>query len=85
MLPAKLVNAQPGEKILDMCAAPGGKSTAIGAALKGEGLLISNDISKSRAKALLRNLEALALSTVLLSVSIRRNYPDISRNSLIKY
>ena len=37
MLPAKLVNAQPGEKILDMCAAPGGKSTAIGAALKGEG------------------------------------------------
>ena len=52
MLPAKLVNAQPGEKILDMCAAPGGKSTAIGAALKGEGLLISNDISKSRAKAL---------------------------------
>ena len=81
MLPAKLVNAQPGEKILDMCAAPGGKSTAIGAALKGEGLLISNDISKSRAKAIWRSL---ALSTVLLSVSIRRNYPDISRNSLIK-
>ena len=85
MLPAKLVNAQPGEKILDMCAAPGGKSTAIGAALKGEGLLISNDISKSRAKALLRNLEGFGISTVLLSVSIRRNYPDISRNSLIKY
>ena len=61
MLPAKLVNAQPGEKILDMCAAPGGKSTAIGAALKGEGLLISNDISKSRAKALLRNLEGFGI------------------------
>ena len=85
MLPAKLVNAQPGEKILDMCAAPGGKSTAIGAALKGEGLLISNDISKIQSQGTSAQIwRALALSTVLLSVSIRRNYPDISRNSLIK-
>ena len=69
MLPAKLVNAQPGEKILDMCAAPGGKSTAIGAALKGEGLLISNDISKFRAKAFLCNLEGFCIRT---SVVVRR-------------
>ena len=87
MLPAKLVNAQPGEKILDMCAAPGGKSTAIGAALKGEGLLISNDISKSRAKALLRNLEGFGIiNSIVVSEypeKLSRYFPEFFDNVLI--
>ena len=87
MLPAKLVNAQPGEKILDMCAAPGGKSTAIGAALKGEGLLISNDISKSRAKALLRNLEGFGIiNSIVVSEypeKLSRYFPEFFDKVLI--
>ncbi len=87
MLPAKLVNAQPGEKILDMCAAPGGKSTAVASALKGEGLLVSNDISNSRAKALLRNLEGFGITnSIVISEypeKLSRYFPEFFDKVLI--
>ena len=57
MTPASFLPVEPGDKVLDLCAAPGGKSTELGAKLKGTGLLVSNDISASRAKALLKNIE----------------------------
>ena len=57
MAPAAVLPVCPGDKVLDLCAAPGGKSTELGARLQGEGLLVSNDISNSRAKALLKNLQ----------------------------
>ena len=57
MTPASVLPVMPGEHVLDLCAAPGGKATALGAKLAGEGLLVANDISASRAKALLKNLE----------------------------
>ncbi|MDO4268206.1 MAG: RsmB/NOP family class I SAM-dependent RNA methyltransferase [Eubacteriales bacterium] len=57
MAPAAILPVRPGDRVLDLCAAPGGKSTQLGAALDGRGILISNDISNSRAKALLKNLE----------------------------
>ena len=61
MTPASRIPIEPGEYVLDLCAAPGGKATAAGAALKGEGLLVANDISTSRARALLRNLELFGI------------------------
>lgn len=66
MMPASLLPVNPKDIVLDMCAAPGGKSTAIGAKLKGEGLLVSNDISYSRAKALLRNIEGFGIKNSLV-------------------
>lgn len=57
MAPASLLPVRPGERVLDLCAAPGGKATELGARLKGRGLLVANDVSNPRAKALLRNLE----------------------------
>ena len=48
-----VLDPRPGEKVLDLCAAPGGKSTQIAGLLAGEGLLWSNEIVKSRAQALL--------------------------------
>ena len=50
MAPVPFLEAEPGEKVLDLCAAPGGKSTQIGVALKGQGLLVSNEIHPARAK-----------------------------------
>lgn len=57
MLVAEALNAQPGEKILDLCAAPGGKSTQIASKLQNQGLLVSNEIFAKRAKILSENLE----------------------------
>ncbi len=57
MTPASMLPVKPGDRVLDICAAPGGKSTELAAKLRGKGVLFSNDISNSRAKALLKNLE----------------------------
>lgn len=61
MVPVTLLEVQPGELILDLCAAPGGKSTQIAAALKGEGLLIANEIHPARAKILSENVERMGI------------------------
>lgn len=66
MTPASLLPVQKGDKVLDICAAPGGKSTELGAKLGGEGLLVSNDISNSRAKALLKNIELFGIRNALV-------------------
>lgn len=57
MAPVELLGVQPGDRVLDLCAAPGGKSTQIAAKLQGEGLLITNDLHPERTKALAKNLE----------------------------
>lgn len=61
MTPAQLLPVAPGDKVLDVCAAPGGKSTELAAKLQGQGVLVSNDISNSRAKALLKNIELMGV------------------------
>lgn len=61
MTPASRLPVKPGERVLDLCAAPGGKATELGCRLAGKGFLVANDISNSRAKALLKNLELTGL------------------------
>ncbi len=61
------LDPHPGEKVLDLCAAPGGKSTQIGALLQGEGLLWSNEIVKSRAAVLLSNIERMGIRNAVVS------------------
>ena len=56
-----VLDPQPGERVLDLCAAPGGKSTQIAACLMGEGLLWSNEIVRSRASILLSNMERMGV------------------------
>lgn len=67
MTPAAFLPIQEGERVLDLCAAPGGKATELAARLKGTGLLVANDISNSRAKGLLKNLEQLGQGNILVT------------------
>ena len=67
MLPAEVLNPIPGERILDLCAAPGGKSTQIGLKMRGEGLLISNEPVPKRAQILSRNIERMGIPNSIVT------------------
>ena len=69
----EMLGVEEGDFVLDLCAAPGGKSTQIGAKLNGTGLLWSNEIVKNRANILLSNIERMGISNAVVS----NCYPDI--------
>ena len=66
MTPASRLPIEPGDMVLDLCAAPGGKATELAAKLKGEGVIVANDISNSRAKALQKNLELFGIKNLFI-------------------
>lgn len=76
-----MLNVQKGDKVLDLCAAPGGKSTQIGAKLQGKGLLWANEIVRSRSLILLSNIERMGITNAVVS----NCHPDILCNSLRGY
>ncbi len=67
MLPVVLLDPKPGDKVLDMSAAPGSKTTQIGAAMQGRGVLIASDVQEKRLWALLTNLQRCGVSDVLVT------------------
>ena len=62
-----LLDPQPGEKVCDLCAAPGGKTTQIAGRMAGEGFLLSNEYSPKRAKILSRNIERMGVANALVT------------------
>lgn len=85
MTPANRLPIEPGDKVLDVCAAPGGKATELGAKLCGEGVLVANDISNSRAKGLLKILKCSASAMCLCSVRSQVKLKSILRNILTRF
>ena len=67
MAPVQLLDPKRGEKICDLCAAPGGKTTQIAGRMAGEGLLLCNEINPKRAKILSRNIERMGVSNALVT------------------
>ena len=67
MAPVQLLDPQPGERICDLCAAPGGKTTQIAGRMAGEGLLLCNEINPKRARILSRNIERMGVSNALVT------------------
>ena len=67
MAPAAYLEAQPGEKILDLCAAPGGKTTQIASYMKGQGILVCNEIHPARAKILSENVERMGIPNAMVT------------------
>ena len=67
MAPVGYLDVQPGDYVLDLCAAPGGKSTQIGAAMQGKGILICNEIHPARAKILSENVERMGLTNAVVT------------------
>ena len=80
MAPAECVEIQPDWKILDMCAAPGGKSSQLKNKLGENGILVSNEIVSSRCKILTGNFERLglrnAMTTCMDTGKLARLYPN---------
>ncbi|MBQ9162025.1 MAG: RsmF rRNA methyltransferase first C-terminal domain-containing protein [Clostridia bacterium] len=67
MISVSLAPPRYGEKVLDLCAAPGGKSTQIAAFLGGEGLLVANEIHPARAAVLSSNIERMGIQNALVT------------------
>lgn len=87
MTPASCLPVTPGENVLDLCAAPGGKATALGAMLNGSGLLVANDISSSRTRALLRNIELFGITNAFVTnetpAHLKDRFPEFFHKILL--
>lgn len=66
MSAVEVLAPEAGEKVLDLCAAPGGKSTQIAGKMAGKGLLISNEIIPGRAKILSQNIERMGVANAVV-------------------
>ncbi len=67
MAVVSFLDPQPGEKVLDLCAAPGGKTTQIASRLQGKGFLLSNEIHPARARILSQNVERMGVRNAVVT------------------
>ncbi len=75
MLPAQLIAAQPGERVLDLCAAPGNKTAQLSLAMANQGTVYANDVRRERLGALRQTIKRLGLRNVVTTVQPAEEYP----------
>lgn len=78
MLPVTALDPKENEKILDLCAAPGGKTSHIGAMMKNTGVLFANDSQPDRCKAVIANLHRLGVTNAVVSTMDGRKFTKVS-------
>ena len=76
MAPVSGLEPRPGEIVLDLCAAPGGKSTQIAGRMAGQGFLLCNEWSPKRAKILSQNIERLGVANALVTTKPPITWPS---------
>lgn len=77
MLVGEVADAKPGMKVLDLCAAPGGKTSHLAGMMQGEGVLVANEVVPNRAKILSQNVERMGIKNCIVT----SEYPDkLARN-----
>ncbi|MCK4670133.1 MAG: NOL1/NOP2/sun family putative RNA methylase [Nanoarchaeota archaeon] len=76
MIPPLALGAKPGERVLDMCAAPGSKTTEIAAMMKNKGLIVANDISSDRMKSLGINMERCGITNAIITRMKGQQFKD---------
>jgi len=75
LLPVRALGPKPGERILDLCAAPGGKTTQIAQYMEDQGLVVANDSSAKRIQALLANIYRLGVRCVVVTECAGQDFP----------
>ena len=80
LLPVMALAPQEGDRVLDMAAAPGGKTTHVAALMKNTGLLFANDANKARGKAVVGNLHRLGVTNAVVSSYDGRKLPSIIKD-----
>lgn len=78
-LPVMALAPQENERILDMCAAPGGKASHIAAIMKNTGTLFANDANKERTKAIVGNFHRLGVVNSIITNHDGREFPDVMK------
>jgi NOL1/NOP2/sun family putative RNA methylase len=77
MAPAAYLEAKPGERILDLCAAPGGKTTQIASYMDNRGILVCNEINPQRAKILSENVERMGIGNAFVTNETPQHLSEI--------
>ncbi|XP_075540730.1 uncharacterized protein LOC142575343 [Dermacentor variabilis] len=79
MLPVMALAPQENERILDMCAAPGGKTSHIAAIMKNTGVLFANELHRERCKAIVGNLHRLGVNNTVVCSYDGRKFPEVAK------
>ncbi len=75
LVPPEVLGARPGERVLDLCAAPGGKTARIAVHMQNHGTLVANDVRSARLRALRANCERLGVTNVLITLIDGTRFP----------